>query len=341
MKKVIGYVSTKDLGTLKEQDIKNLDVINIAFGLIERHRVVWDSCGNEEYLPKIREINPDIKIVLSVGGWGADGFSQAARTEEGRALFAVSAVSLVETYGLDGIDIDWEYPGTSLAGIGSHVNDKENYTLLLKALRESLNHMEGEKSLSVAVGGDVYFALQTDMKAASKYLDYVQLMTYDLQGGFQKVTGHHAALYTLREIFWMSAWTRLSKPSMRLAVPMEKLILGVPFYSRQWNGVKGEGCRHGLGMEADSVGGYGGDYAELKADWIGKNGFVRYWDEVAKVPYLFDGKTFVSYEDEESLRGKIEYLKEMGMGGIMFWEYKCDPSGELLGYIPGAALMES
>ncbi len=73
MKKVIGYVSTKDLGTLKEQDIKNLDVINIAFGLIERHRVVWDSCGNEEYLPKIREINPDIKIILSVGGWGADG----------------------------------------------------------------------------------------------------------------------------------------------------------------------------------------------------------------------------------------------------------------------------
>ena len=195
MKKVIGYVSTKDLGTLKEQDIKNLDVINIAFGLIERHRVVWNTCGNEEYLPKIREINPDIKIVLSVGGWGADGFSQAARTEEGRALFAVSAVSLMETYGLDGIDIDWEYPGTSLAGIGSHENDKENYTLLLKALRESLDHMEGEKTLSVAVGGDVYFALQTDMKAASKYLDYVQLMTYDLQGGFQKVTGHHAALY--------------------------------------------------------------------------------------------------------------------------------------------------
>lgn len=333
MKKVIGYVSTKDLGTLKEQDIKNLDVINIAFGLIERHRVVWDSCGNEEYLPKIREINPDIKIVLSVGGWGADGFSQAARTEEGRALFAVSAVSLVETYGLDGIDIDWEYPGTSLAGIGSHVNDKENYTLLLKALRESLNHMEGEKSLSVAVGGDVYFALQTDMEAASKYLDYVQLMTYDLQGGFQKVTGHHAALYHSEGNLLDVCVDKAVKAFHEAGVPMEKLILGVPFYSRQWNGVKGEGCRHGLGMEADSVGGYGGDYAELKADWIGKNGFVRYWDEVAKVPYLFDGKTFVSYEDEESLGGKIEYLKEMGMGGIMFWEYKCDLSGELLGYI--------
>ena len=248
MKKVIGYVSTKDLGTLKEQDIKNLDVINIAFGLIECHRVVWDSCGNEEYLPKIREINPDIKIVLSVGG-------------------------------------------------------------------------------------DVYFALQTDMKAASKYLDYVQLMTYDLQGGFQKVTGHHAALYHSEGNLLDVCVDKAVKAFHEAGVPMEKLILGVPFYSRQWNGVKGEGCRHGLGMEADSVGGYGGDYAELKADWIGKNGFVRYWDEVAKVPYLFDGKTFVSYEDEESLGGKIEYLKEMGMGGIMFWDYKCDPSGELLGYI--------
>ena len=198
---------------------------------------------------------------------------------------------------------------------------------------KDLNHMEGEKSLSVAVGGDVYFALQTDMKAASKYLDYVQLMTYDLQGGFQKVTGHHAALYHSEGNLLDVCVDKAVKAFHEAGVPMEKLILGVPFYSRQWNGVKGEGCRHGLGMEADSVGGYGGDYAELKADWIGKNGFVRYWDEVAKVPYLFDGKTFVSYEDEESLGGKIEYLKEMGMGGIMFWEYKCDPSGELLGYI--------
>lgn len=185
----------------------------------------------------------------------------------------------------------------------------------------------------MAVGGDVYFALQTDMEAASKYLDYVQLMTYDLQGGFQKVTGHHAALYHSEGNLLDVCVDKAVKAFHEAGVPMEKLILGVPFYSRQWNGVKGEGCRHGLGMEADSVGGYGGDYAELKADWIGKNGFVRYWDEVAKVPYLFDGKTFVSYEDEESLGGKIEYLKEMGMGGIMFWEYKCDPSGELLGYI--------
>ena len=164
-------------------------------------------------------------------------------------VFAVSAVSLVETYGLDGIDIDWEYPGTSLAGIGSHENDKENYTLLLKALRESLDHMEGEKTLSVAVGGDVYFALQTDMEAAGRYLDYVQLMTYDLQGGFQKVTGHHAALYHSEGNLLDVCVDKAVRVFHEAGIPMEKLILGVPFYSRQWNGVKGEGCRHGLGME--------------------------------------------------------------------------------------------
>ena len=80
-------------------------------------------------------------------------------------------------------------------------------------------------------------------------------------------------------------------------------------------------------------GGCGGDYGELKESWIGKRGFIRYWDEQAKVPYLFDGETFISYEDCESLGVKIAYLKEKGMGGIMFWEYKCDPSGELLSFI--------
>lgn len=330
---ILGYAMDASLPLFTREDLRRLTHINLAFGLIRDGGLTLEKLTHLDLLPQFRAWNPDIHIVLSVGGWGAGGFSEMARTAEGRRSFARCCRRAVDEYGLDGIDIDWEYPGTSLAGIGSHVNDKENYTLLLKALRESLNHMEGEKSLSVAVGGDVYFALQTDMKAASKYLDYVQLMTYDLQGGFQKVTGHHAALYHSEGNLLDVCVDKAVKAFHEAGVPMEKLILGVPFYSRQWNGVKGEGCRHGLGMEADSVGGYGGDYAELKADWIGKNGFVRYWDEVAKVPYLFDGKTFVSYEDEESLGGKIEYLKEMGMGGIMFWEYKCDPSGELLGYI--------
>lgn len=138
---------------------------------------------------------------------------------------------------------------------------------------------------------------------------------------------------TVREICLMHVCRSAVNGFVNAGVPMEKLILGVPFYSRKWDGVKGAGCRNGLGMEAETVGGYGGDYGELKESWIGKRGFIRYWDEQAKVPYLFDGETFISYEDCESLGVKIAYLKEKGMGGIMFWEYKCDPSGELLSFI--------
>ena len=295
--------------------------------------VVWDAKDARDGIVSIRKSNPELKIVLSVGGWGADGFSQAARTKEGRERFAASALAIVKEYGLDGIDIDWEYPGTSLAGIASDRSDKENYTLLLAELRKTLDAYREGMLVTTAVGGDVYFALQTDMKEASRYLDYVQLMTYDLQGGFQKVTGHHAALYHSEGNLFDACVQKAVNGFVNAGVPMEKLILGVPFYSRKWDGVKGAGCRNGLGMEAETVGGYGGDYGELKESWIGKRGFIRYWDEQAKVPYLFDGETFISYEDCESLGVKIAYLKEKGMGGIMFWEYKCDPSGELLSFI--------
>ena len=166
----------------------------------------------------------------------------------------------------------------------------------------------------MSIGFEKAYALQTDMKEASRYLDYVQLMTYDLQGGFQKVTGHHAALYHSEGNLFDACVEKAVNGFANAGVPMEKLILGVPFYSRKWDGVKGAGCRNGLGMEAE-------------------RGFIRYWDEQAKVPYLFDGETFISYEDCESLGVKIAYLKEKGMGGIMFWEYKCDPSGELLSFI--------
>ena len=177
MKRIIGYVNMADLNHMREEDVRALTVINIAFGLIRDGEVVWDAKDARDGMVSIRKSNPELKIVLSVGGWGADGFSQAARTKEGRERFAASALAIVKEYGLDGIDIDWEYPGTSLAGIASDRSDKENYTLLLAELRKTLDAYREGMLVTTAVGGDVYFALQTDMKEASRYLDYVQLMT--------------------------------------------------------------------------------------------------------------------------------------------------------------------
>mgnify|MGYP000038815861 FL=1 len=163
MKRIIGYVNTADLNDMREEDVRALTVINIAFGLIRDGEVVWDAKDARDGMVSIRKSNPELKIVLSVGGWGADGFSQAARTKEGRERFAASALAIVKEYGLDGIDIDWEYPGTSLAGIASDRSDKENYTLLLAELRKTLDAYREGMLVTTAVGGDVYFALQTDM----------------------------------------------------------------------------------------------------------------------------------------------------------------------------------
>ncbi len=132
-KKVIGYVGTRNLGQMREEDIRKLDVINIAFGHIRENETVWEEgAGKEKDLERIRRIHPEIKIILSIGGWSADGFSQAAMTEDTREKAAKSAAALVAAYKLDGIDIDWEYPCFALAGIAADMRDKENFTLFLR-----------------------------------------------------------------------------------------------------------------------------------------------------------------------------------------------------------------
>lgn len=331
MMKLIGYVGTRDLPAIAEEDIRCLDVINIAFGQVQDARMVWEGQSSRPALDRIRRVHPGVKILLSVGGWGADGFSQAALTAQGRESMAESAAALVAEYGLDGIDIDWEYPGMALAGIGAHAKDRENFTLLLKAVRERLDTAGSGYMLTIAAGGDSYFTRQTNMKEAAVFLDYVQLMTYDLQGGFQKVTGHHAALYPGNCSLFDACADKAVKAFLEAGVPAEKLVIGVPFYSRKWEGVKGGAP--GPGQEAETVGGYGPDYGSLTADYINKNGFIRYWDEEALSPYLFDGSTFISYEDEESMAYKVRYAGEKGLGGIMYWEYRCDGTGTLTGFL--------
>lgn len=159
-------------------------------------------------------------------------------------------------------------------------------------------------------------------------LDFIQLMTYDMRGGFQVLTGHHTNLFTPPgDLFRISA-----DASARLfeaaGVPREKLVLGAAFYSRLWRGVPDR--QQGLHQMAATTGGYGPDFTELDEAYIGKNGFERYWDEDAQAPYLFDGQTFISYDDEQSIAAKCAYIAERGLGGLMFWEYGLDRTGRLI-----------
>ncbi len=329
---LIGYVGTRHLKDVTVEDMRHLEVINIAFGRIRKGRVEWSHPECKADLAQIKSRNPAIKILLSVGGWGAAGFSEAAMTEENRKRLAASVIEIVREYDLDGIDIDWEYPCFRVAGIDGSEHDRENFTLLVKALRGALDEA-GEKPylLTIAAGGDEYFTACTEMDQVQKYLDYVQLMTYDLKGGFLTYTGHHTGLYSNRRDLYPASADKAVESFIRAGVPREKLVIGAAYYSRIWHNVPD--MDHGLHQMAGTTGGYGPGYHSLLQDFINKNGYVRYWDDEAKAPYLFNGKNFISYDDEESIREKADYVTEKGLYGMMFWEYCSDETHTLTGWM--------
>lgn len=329
---VAGYAGDRWLPGIRREDAVKLTHLNVAFGHVREDEIRIDHLRHLNSLHELKRYNPELRILLSVGGWGAGGFSEAASTPEGRSRMAASAVRVLEEHPFDGIDLDWEYPCYGEAGIAANPADKSNFTLLLRELREELDRKGAQDGrhylLTIAAGADQYYLDGTEMGQAHKLLDFVQLMTYDMRGGFQTLTGHHTNLYTpTGDLFRISV-----DASVRLfaaaGVPRNKLVIGAAFYSRKWNDVPDR--NRGLHQMASGSGGYGPNFAELAANYIGRGEYVRYWDDEAKAPYLFNGSSFITYDDEQSLWHKSEYVKQNGLAGIMFWEYGCDTTYRLL-----------
>lgn len=319
---LIGYVGTKDLARMEEDDIRALTGINIAFGTVHDDAVVWKGEDTRDALARIREINPEITIILSVGGWSAGGFSEAAATEEGRKTFAETSAEIVRDYGLDGLDIDWEYPMMSSAGIASSPEDKYTFTLLLEACREELDKLPAPRRLlTIAAGSGKYWCQNTEMEKVTPLLDYVQIMTYDMSNGYGYITGHHTNLYQPKQAQRESSAELSVQDFIDHGVPAEKIVIGGAFYSHWFQGVEDDG--DGYYAESKVAGTHGPDYDQIMNDYIGKNGYKRYWDDTAKAPWIYNGENFITYDDEESLTHKIEFVKERGLLGIMYWEYGC------------------
>jgi len=321
---ILGYVTNRSLPMVTPEDALALTHINLAFGLIRDGLLDLSGLPDLERIRKIRAYNPEIRIVLSVGGWGAGGFSDMAMTKAGRRAFAASVERALDRHALDGVDIDWEYPCSSQAEIDADPRDREHFTYLLQALRDAA----GERIVSIAAGAGAYFVRDTEMDRVAEILTYVQLMTYDMRGGFCMQAGHHTALSP-------SAGDGEGRDAMsvvelfhKAGVPYEKLILGAAFYARHWRGVPDVG--HGLFQPAATVGASGPGYGTLAAEYIDKNGWTRHWDDEAKAPYLFNGSEFISYDDCQSIRHKCAFVKERGLGGIMYWEHGCDHTHTLL-----------
>ena len=342
--RLIGYVA--GWGKFPRIDVEKLTAINYAFAHVVDGRVVLDHPGAGDFLRRLRALksrNPKLKILVSVGGWGADGFSDAALTKASRAKFAQSAATLIAAHELDGIDLDWEYPGLPGPGIVHRDADRRNFTLLLAALRQRLDSLATDRGrgagaayLLTAALADSEFVAHIELDRIHKYLDWIDLMTYDFHNSLTATTGHHAGL--ARSVTSAAEERSVERAVSQYAaagVPARKLIVGVPFYGRAFADVQPD--NNGLDQR---FGHYEGDHPwpQLVADFIDRNGFVRHWDAVAQVPYLWNAQThvFVSYDDPQSLALKAAFVKAHGLGGIMYWEQTQDPDGELLEAVSAA-----
>lgn len=338
---IIGYVhGNRQLLDGSKIPAEHLTHINYAFANVVDGKIVEGSpedAANLKSLVGLKERNPNLKILVSAGGWGwSGGFSDAVLTQQSRMVFANSAVDMVVRHQLDGIDLDWEYPGLPGAGNPHRPEDKENFTAALQLIREKLDSLgQGQKHylLTIATAANQQYLDHTEMEKAQAYLDFVNIMTYDFHGGWSSITGHHANFQ--QSVFDTSAYARSAAGAvtehLSAGIPIEKLVLGVPFYGRYWAGVNSKD--NGLYQAASGkAGSY--RYYQLADSLIDSKGYKRYWDSTALAPYLWneDTRTFITYEDTISLGYKTDYVKAKGMGGIMFWEYKQD-DGTLVSFL--------
>jgi chitinase len=333
---VVAYVSPRDsLIQPGEIAAQKLTRINYAFANLQSGRVASAYSNDDRNLAQLvalKKQNPSLTVLVSVGGWlGSGGFSDMALTRESRTVFIASAMEFVSQHNVDGLDIDWEYPGVPGATNNFRPEDQQNYTLLLKETRESLNQL-GKKVhrlfyLTIAAGANPDFLAHTEMIKVQNYVDTVNLMAYDYYQA-DTTTGHHAPLFTNPADPKKVSADRSVREFEQAGVPAAKIVLGVPFYSRAWSDVSG--TNNGLFQQGKAI--PGGVDAGGGAEAMMKNGFIRSWDPVASAPYLYNpqSKVFVSYDDSESIAAKCKYVVDHGLGGVMFWDYESDPTGVLL-----------
>ena len=343
---VVAYVAGYRDFDFTTIDVSGITHINYAFGNIREGEAVFDTTKIDgknltpkdiEKLLSLKSKNLNLKVLVSIGGWSwSKGFSDAALTKESRLKFAKSCAKFVKDYNLDGIDLDWEYPNQIGAGNIHRPEDVQNFTLMLKAVREQLDLMakqEGNRKhylLAIATGADKAYVDNVEMGEIHKYLDFLNIMTYDFYNGHHDVTGHHANyMSSAKPELDMNSVINAVDMHVNAGFPVEKINLGIPFYGRIWKGVKAEN-NDVLFKKAETVG-TGIDYINFYQN-INANGYKRFWDENAKAPYLWNAeeKTFISYEDEKSISLKVEYLKKRGLAGAMFWEYSADHEKKLL-----------
>ncbi|MGL4345396.1 MAG: glycosyl hydrolase family 18 protein, partial [Cellulosilyticaceae bacterium] len=328
-------------------------------------------------LVELRAQNPNLKIGVSIGGWSKSGdFTAMASNLTARTNFVENVMKFVEYTQMDFVDIDWEYPASVReADLVDNKNDegtpnarpedKDNYIILLQDLRDALDAQGVELGktyeLSVALpASQSKLEAGVDVQRMFEIIDFGNIMTYDMRGAFDPISGHQAGLYpNANDPMADSKFTIDEAVTYMLdnGAPAEKIVVGAAYYTRGWENVTGgtdannpglfgeaaiagrdadQAPSRGAANEAPLASGDGGrrggiwSYGSLNKLKAAYPGLREYWDDEAKAPYLYDATTgaFFTYDNVRSIEEKAKYVNENELGGMIAWMASMDaPTG--------------
>jgi chitinase len=333
------------------------DIQNGEIGLMDPYADIdrfypgdsWDPDslrGSFHQLMILKAAHPHLKTLISIGGWGTDGFSDAALTDSSRLRFARSCSRFLVRYQFDGVDIDWEYPVSgSEPGQVERPVDRANFTLLMQALRSQFDSLEAVRgqhyflsAALAAIGQNAHY----DIPAVWPLLDFLNIMTYDFHGSWDTYTHFNSPLYgCAADPYGEPLRTRQTADSairgyLAQGVPAAKLVLGVAFWGKGYGNVAN--VNNGLFQPFSGVSTPGTwesgsfDYWDLAANYVNHNGYTRYYQSEAQSPWLYNPAThvFITYDDSQSVAARGQYVLSHNLGGAMFWEIASDRNGVLL-----------
>jgi chitinase len=326
---IIGYVPGFR-GELDEKTINANKLTHINYAFVDvKDSMAWltnietDSI-NFRRLNNLKKDNPDLKIIISIGGWAwSENFSDAVLTESSRNKFATSSVAIVDQYNLDGVDIDWEYPGMRGEDNVFRPEDKQTFTLMFKAIREELDKLALKTgktyALTTALPSFPRLFEVTEMSKVAEYIDYVNIMAYDFYVSGD-TAGHHSNLFASenyeREDSGDKAYTLYRKEG----VPAEKLVLGIPFYGYEWQTTSRDPQAHTF-PDTGSTASF-----ERVQTLLAKKDQLKVeqgWNESALSPYISyeeNGETYVVYyENSRSVSYKLDFVNQLDLAGIAIW----------------------
>lgn len=337
---IIAYIDGSNSVDASKIAANKVTHINYAFANIKDGKAYLSNesvdVENLKKLNGLKSDNPNLKVLISIAArdW-SKGFAETPLTDEASQAFAKSVVDIVKANDLDGVDINWGYPAaTNLKDVVNTSGLSQNYVKTIAAIKKQLSALEKETEktylLSSAVEAEADYIPNMGMKDAQQHLDFINVIAYNNQD--PKIAIHQASLYPSDKYNVRKAASVAIEDYINIGVSPEKLVMGIPFYGNVYKVKKNSSA--GIGDPiVEKIGTKG--YSSIKDSLINQNEYFRYWDNEAQAPYVYNfyKSELVTYDDEESVKAKCEYVKDNNLGGVMFWEYGSDPKGFLLGAI--------